>query len=84
MSVLQARVVGYQSFGDSGEVEFEPGINLVVGQNNAGKSAFLRALQTTFADDRHRTAERWEPPQLAVPEVYVTLEATGLELEMAI
>lgn len=40
MRLLKARILGFQSFGDSGDIEFLDGINLIVGQNNAGKSAF--------------------------------------------
>ncbi len=60
MRLVKARVQGFQSFSDSGDVEFLEGINLVIGQNNAGKSAFLRALLPELSDDRHRTPEKWE------------------------
>ena len=37
MRLIKARVRGFQSFSDSGEVTFSEGINLIIGQNNAGK-----------------------------------------------
>ena len=80
MRLLKARILGFQSFGDSGDIEFLDGINLIVGQNNAGKSAFLRALQPNLADDRHRTPERWEDFRLPTPEVRLTIDLSGQEL----
>jgi hypothetical protein len=74
---MKARVLGFQSFSDSGEVEFSAGINLVIGQNNAGKSALLRALLPGLPDDRHRTPERCETFLLPPPEVALTIEASG-------
>jgi predicted ATPase len=72
--------MGFQSFSDSGEVEFLEGINLLIGQNNAGKSAFLRALLPGLPDDRHRTPEKWETHRLRQPEVSLTIDASGAEI----
>jgi predicted ATPase len=84
MKLRGARVIGYQSFGDSGDVEFSDGINLLVGQNNAGKSALLRAMQPSLADDRHRTPDRWQDFRLSTPEVQLTIGVTGQELRDAL
>lgn len=84
MKLLRARVLGYQSFSDSGEIEFAEGINLFVGQNNAGKSALLRAIQPGLADDRHRTPEIWEDFRLPQPEVRLTIEISGSEMRDAL
>lgn len=83
MRLLTARVVGFQSFADSGELKFGPGINLLVGQNNAGKSAFLRGLQPDLADDRHRTPTGWLDAGLPCPYSDFVFELTGDELRMA-
>jgi predicted ATPase len=80
MQLRSARVIGFQSFADSGVVEFADGINLIVGQNNAGKSALLRALLPELADDRHRTPERWEDFRLPVPVTDFQIEISGEEL----
>ena len=80
MRLLKARIIGFQSFGDSGDIEFSDGINLIVGQNNVGKSALLRALQPDLADDRHRTPERWEDSKLAFPQVQLMIDVSGQEL----
>lgn len=81
MRLRKVRVIGFQSFGDSGEVHLSDGVNLVVGQNNAGKSALLRALQPQLADDRHRTRTRWEEFRLAPPTVHLGVEVSGNELQ---
>ena len=80
MSLTKARVRGFQSFSDSGEVEFLDGINLVIGQNNSGKSALLRALLPTLPDDRHRSPEKWETFRLGPPQIDFTITASGSEM----
>ncbi|QMW22518.1 ATP-dependent nuclease [Sandaracinobacteroides saxicola] len=80
MKLHSMRILGFQSFNDSGEIKFTDGINLIVGQNNAGKSALLRALQPDLADDRHRTPERWEDSQLPMPHVQLVIDVSGSEL----
>ena len=74
------RIVGFQSFGDSADIVFADGINLIVGPNNPGKSSILRALIPALADDRHRNAERWEFALLPPPMIELTIEVSGLEL----
>lgn len=81
MRLLKARIVGFQSFEDSGELTFGPGINLLVGQNNVGKSALLRALQSDMPDDRHRTPEAWLDAALPWPFTEFVFEVSGEELK---
>jgi hypothetical protein len=52
----------------------------VIGQNNSGKSALLRALLPELSDDRHRTPERWESFKLRQPEIALTIEVSGAEI----
>lgn len=80
MRLRKLRVQNFQSFSDSGEVNFADGFNLIIGQNNAGKSALLRAMLTSLPDDRHRTPECWETFRLPEPSVEMTLEASGTEI----
>lgn len=79
----KARVVGFQSFSDTGEIEFSDGINLIVGQNNAGKSAFLKALLPSISDDRHRSDIVWQDYLLPSPYVFLSIEVSGAELNDA-
>lgn len=80
MRLISAQVVGFQSFSDSGKLDFRDGINLVIGQNNAGKSALLRALQPLLSDDRHRTPGRHNHFELLIPRVQLLIDINGSEL----
>ncbi|GAA4003945.1 AAA family ATPase [Sphingomonas humi] len=51
MRLQKARITNYRSIKDSGWVEFERDKTIMVGPNEAGKSAFLRALQQINAPD---------------------------------
>lgn len=51
MRLLRAQVRDYRSVQDSGEFEVEPVKTLLVGVNEAGKTAILRGLQTINAPD---------------------------------
>ncbi|WP_159043539.1 ATP-dependent nuclease [Sphingomonas sp. STIS6.2] len=84
MRLLRARVTGFQSFDDSEVVRFDGGINLIVGPNNVGKSAFLRALQPSLSDDRHRTPAEWRDEALPVPLVSLRIEVSGSEIRGAV
>jgi hypothetical protein len=81
MKLLSVRVLGFQSFGDSGYVHFEDGINLIIGQNNSGKSALLRAIESNITDDRHRTPDKWQTYLLAPPVVYLNIGVSGDEIK---
>ena len=80
MRLIKVRIRGFQAFSDTGEVEFAEGINLIIGQNNSGKSALLHALLPTLLDDRHRSPGKWEAYKLSEPDVALTLEASGAEI----
>ncbi|WP_417676467.1 ATP-dependent nuclease [Roseibium sp.] len=82
MKLSKVRITGFQSFSDSGDIEFSDGINLIVGQNNAGKSSLLRALQPGLPDDRHRSHEHWEEAMLPKPSVSLTIGISGQEFRL--
>jgi hypothetical protein len=44
MWLKNVQLKNIKSFADSGVIEFSPGINLLVGPNNAGKSIIIRAI----------------------------------------
>ena len=80
MRLIKARIWGFQSFSDSGDIEFRDGINLIIGQNNAGKSALLRALRPELPDDRHRAPGRWQAHTLGALEISLTIDTSGAEI----
>jgi AAA15 family ATPase/GTPase len=53
MYISKFRLHNYKSFLDSGEIEFGEGINLIVGQNNSGKTALLENLNLTVINNPH-------------------------------
>ena len=58
MKLLSARVRNYKGYRDSGLVKFADGFNILVGQNNSGKTAFLESLQfSQFQPKPHRSIE---------------------------
>lgn len=81
MRIKKLRVEGFESFQDTGEVHFSKGINLIIGQNNSGKSALLRSLRPGLPDHRHTSPEKWEAFKLSLPKVTYVMEATGNELK---
>ena len=48
MLISKVQVLNYKSFRDSGWIEFRSGINIITGQNSAGKTALLEALASNF------------------------------------
>ncbi len=54
MFISSFRLSNYKSYVDSQELTLSQGINLIVGQNNAGKSALLEGLSLTFENKPYR------------------------------
>jgi ABC-type lipoprotein export system ATPase subunit len=57
MYISRFQLLNYKSFRDSGVLEFQPGINIIVGANNSGKTALLEALSLSFNTSPHRSIE---------------------------
>ena len=47
MYIARIRIQNYRCFKDS-TVEFQPGLNVIIGENNAGKTTLLKALSLVF------------------------------------
>ncbi|MEA5554481.1 AAA family ATPase [Anabaena cylindrica UHCC 0172] len=62
MYISKFQISNYKSFQDSGLLEFTPGINIIVGQNNSGKTALLEALTLKFQDVPHRSINTLHSP----------------------
>ncbi len=57
MKYISCQVTNYKSFHRAQEqpISFDPGFNILVGRNNAGKTALLEALSLRFAPNPHRS-----------------------------
>ncbi|MDP9476828.1 MAG: AAA family ATPase [Actinomycetota bacterium] len=69
MRVTTFRIENYKGFRDSGVVRFEPGFNVIVGQNNVGKTALTEALALTFGPNAHRSSKTVPLPGVPPPAV---------------
>jgi septin family protein len=58
MKINNFRIKNYKSFEDSNWINLGQNFNLIVGQNNSGKTALLETLdQSRFANKPHRSLE---------------------------
>ncbi len=55
MFIKDFQLFNYKSYLDSGKLEFTPGINIIVGRNNSGKTALLEALSLKFTNKIHKS-----------------------------
>jgi recombinational DNA repair ATPase RecF len=55
MHIKSFEITNYKSFLASGLVELSAGFNVIVGQNNVGKTAFAEAMSLSFDDRPHRS-----------------------------
>jgi predicted ATPase len=83
MYISKVLVTSYKSYLESGEIEFKPGFNVVVGQNSAGKTALLETMQLQFLGNPHRSLKTVPAHGDAVPlgsSVRLTFVLTRQEL----
>ncbi|PDS29592.1 ATP-dependent nuclease [Rhizobium phaseoli] len=81
MKIEAVRIQSFKSFDDSGWVELSDHFTVLVGQNNAGKSAFLQAFTSTpFIANPHHSGLL--PEGAAAPESVISfrLKIDGQEL----
>jgi AAA15 family ATPase/GTPase len=57
MFIHKFQLLNYKSYIDSEELEFSPGINVIIGQNNSGKTALLEALSLRLSSNPHRSTQ---------------------------
>jgi predicted ATPase len=85
MRFLGISIKNFASFGETAALDFEPGINLIVGQNNVGKSALLRVFDPNqLVDDRHRNEHSFRKERLETPIVRYIVKISAEELETSI
>jgi AAA ATPase domain len=86
VKVTSIRAKNYKCHFDTGEIPFGGRFTVIVGQNSAGKTALLEALNPrTFRNLPHRTPQRGPFPQITNPksEIEYAVSLAGRELEHA-
>src|SRR2546427_80281 len=61
MHISSFRVENYKSFRATEEIRTAPGFNVIVGQNNAGKTALMEALSLSGGNKPHRSLKSAAP-----------------------
>jgi AAA15 family ATPase/GTPase len=84
MYISKFQLFHYKSFLDSGTLEFKPGINLITGQNNSGKTALLQGLKLELINVPHRSTKTLPTPstnntQISSANVSLLLEKDELK-----
>lgn len=77
MYISRAQLRNYKSFYEPEAVEFMLGFNIVSGQNNAGKTALLEALELAFPAHPHRSLKTLPArDRIAHPNSWIDLSFT--------
>ena len=84
MWVSDVQVYGHAGFSDSGPVKMLPGLTVFIGQNNAGKSAFLSALGHQLPHSPHRNEDKFRLFELPPSRMQMCLHVTSAELREAV
>lgn len=82
LRISRFRIKNYMGFRKTEELRFSSAMNLIVGQNNVGKSSLLQALALKF-DARPHRSEKTKPASPLNPhsEAEVELGTTGQEIK---
>ncbi len=83
MHISSFEIRNYKSFNNSGVVSLTPGFNLIVGKNDAGKTAILEALSLLGGSKPHRSPISVPVPTTPVNQQSVTRLSfllTGVEI----
>ena len=83
MRICSFKIKNYKSFLEPRELTLEEGFNLIVGQNNVGKTALLEALSLKFLGKPHRSQLTASTPTSIInptSSALVKLAASGAEL----
>jgi predicted ATPase len=82
--ITHIQIENYKSFQRTDEIILLPGIILIVGKNNAGKSALLHAISLNFSARAHLSKGAHplaESPRNPIIRVTVEIEFSGAELK---
>lgn len=77
MQLQSARTTSYKSIDDSSVVEFEPTTTVLVGMNEAGKSAFLESMHKARPADENPSEFNYVTDYLKCPSFYVQSEVSS-------
>ena len=83
MRICSFKIRNYKSFWEPRELTLEEGFNLIVGQNNVGKTALLEALSLGFMGKPHRSQLTAPSPTTVIDPLssaLVKLAISGAEL----
>jgi len=91
MYISSLQVQNYRCFKDT-TVEFEPGVSVIIGENNSGKSSLLSALRLVFEGGGARSLERYdfhqgidtfdEPPRISITATLSTADGEDTPEEL--
>lgn len=87
MKLTAFQLQNYKSFQNSGPLTFSNGFNVIVGQNNVGKSALLQGIGLRFPQNPHRSLQSQPKPATPInpqSRAEFTIECTGDELRDAL
>jgi len=79
MYLSKFQILNYKSFRDSKSLEFKPGINIIVGSNDSGKTALLEALSLNFKNQIHKSLKTFPLPSSDVVNSY-----SGYQLSLSV
>lgn len=68
MFITNFQLFNYKSYFESELLTFTPGINIIVGKNNSGKTALLEALTLKLSNDPHRSIKTLPSPSSRTTE----------------
>ncbi|MEH2148046.1 AAA family ATPase [Nostoc sp.] len=77
MYISKFFISNYKSFQKTDIMDFNSGINIIVGKNNSGKTALLEALSLNFKNVPHRTIK-------TLPDRYATLKNPNSSAEITL
>jgi AAA15 family ATPase/GTPase len=83
MFIQKFQLLNYKSYIKSRRLEFSPGINIIIGQNNSGKTALLEALSLRLSSNPHRSTKTLPTPFSKIDEdssAKITLSIDNNEL----
>jgi len=84
MRIDSVRLVSFGPFADSGELVFVGGMNLLVGQNNSGKSAVLKSFKADALNWPHRSLTKFREIDLEPSVQWLRVRVSGAEIRDAL